>query len=230
MEPGFHQRLVLCTGGVLLLHVAALASLQGARLVVAAPPGAMLSGTVQSRWIEAEAPALPAGGVRSGEAAKSLGTVEPLEPNRLGPGAPVSASSEALGKAPVHGPEQRPPQAQAGAAATPVPKRAARTVAEADYLPRPLLSLVPAATAPIPIDYPPIEGDAGHYRAVLDLFIDETGHVRRVRAEGRALPAPLEEAARSAFMSARFTPGEVDGVAVRSLIRVEVSFDHHAAP
>ena len=43
--------------------------------------------------------------------------------------------------------------------------------------------------------------------------------------EGKALPQALEEAARSAFHGARFQPGQQEGRAVRSRIRVEVSFD-----
>ena len=74
------------------------------------------------------------------------------------------------------------------------------------------------------IDYPPNEIHGGTYVSELSLYIDEEGTVQRVRIDGPALPRPMEEAARSAFMNARFSPGQVDGLPVRSRIRIEVSF------
>lgn len=209
VAAGFHQRFVLCTGAVLLLHVAALASLQGAPSARLAPAGAPGSGAVQARWLLAKPP----------EAAAAKGAAAAQVADK--PSGP-DAGAAAVPTAPT-GPTT-------AVATEPVPRQHAAPAADAaDYLPRPLLDRAPVAAGPIAIDYPPIAGDAGHYRAVLALFIDETGRVRRVRAEGHALPAPLEKAARSAFLDARFRPGEVEGRAVRSLIRVEVSFDHDAA-
>ena len=85
--------------------------------------------------------------------------------------------------------------------------------------------MAPAAVDAIVIDYPPIADDSGHHVSELSLFIDEAGRVTRVRVEGPALPSALEQAARAAFVAARFRPGEVDGRAVKSRIRVEVVFD-----
>lgn len=99
------------------------------------------------------------------------------------------------------------------------------------FVARSLLSVPPVATAPVLIDFPAFAGQAERYRGELTLFIDEQGVVVRVRAEGDALPAPLEEAARRAFMAVRFSPGEL-GVqgAVKSRIRVEVVFEGPAPP
>jgi len=94
-----------------------------------------------------------------------------------------------------------------------------------DYFPRAMLSLVPRPVEPVLIDYPPIDNDEGHYSSELILFIDERGQVARVKVDGDALPPALEAAARSAFLSARFHAGEVEGRAVKSRIRVEVVFD-----
>ncbi len=96
---------------------------------------------------------------------------------------------------------------------------------DADYYPRADLSLAPAPLDAIVIDYPPIADDSGHHVSELSLFIDEAGRVTRVRVDGEALPPALEQAARAAFMSARFRPGEVEGRAVKSRIRIEVVFD-----
>ena len=94
------------------------------------------------------------------------------------------------------------------------------------YLRRGALTRAPQVQTPVALSYPVFEDDRqGHYTAVLALFIDEAGQVRRIRVEPPGLPDALEGAARRAFLAARFTPGEVDGRPVRSLIRIEVQFD-----
>jgi periplasmic protein TonB len=94
------------------------------------------------------------------------------------------------------------------------------------YVVRSLLTLPPVPLAPVVIDFPDFKGEANRYVAELTLFIDESGVVVRVKAEGNSLPSPLEEAARNAFMRARFRPGELTDLgAVKSRIRVEVVFE-----
>jgi hypothetical protein len=94
------------------------------------------------------------------------------------------------------------------------------------FLARSLLAVPPAPLAPVLITYPDVAGLGGRYTSELTLFIDEAGAVVRVRAEAGALPPALEEAARTAFMSVRFRPGELaEQVAVKSRIRVEVVFE-----
>jgi periplasmic protein TonB len=78
---------------------------------------------------------------------------------------------------------------------------------------------------PVLIDYPSIPGVPGTHVGLLSLFIDETGKVVRVRVDSQTLPLEMQDAARSAFMGAAFTPGLVDGLPVRSRIRVEVTFE-----
>jgi hypothetical protein len=98
-----------------------------------------------------------------------------------------------------------------------------------DFYPRSMLSLAPSPIDMIVIDYPPISNDKGRYVGEATLFIDESGRVVRMRFEGSALPAALEEAARSAFTNARFRAGEADGRNVKSQIRIEVAFDSRPA-
>lgn len=103
--------------------------------------------------------------------------------------------------------------------------------ADDQYFARSLLSVAPAPLQPVLIAYPAFTGDAGRYVSELSLFIDETGTVVKVRVDGDPLPPPLEAAARSAFLSARFRPGEVaERGAVKSRIRIEVTFDSREAP
>jgi periplasmic protein TonB len=94
-----------------------------------------------------------------------------------------------------------------------------------DYFPRALLSLVPSPIDPVQIDYPASVNDSSRHVSELTLFIDETGRVARVRVDGDALPPALEEAARAAFVNARFRAGESQGRIVKSRIRIEVVFD-----
>lgn len=98
------------------------------------------------------------------------------------------------------------------------------------FVPRPLLSMPPQAVVPVVVAAPEKDVPAGRYAGILSLFIDEQGRVRHIVADEPLLPPALEQAAREAFMSAQFSPGQVDGVAVRSRQRVEVVFDNTPLP
>ena len=95
-----------------------------------------------------------------------------------------------------------------------------------EYIPRPQLSAAPRPSVPVIVPFPKEITTPGRYTAILALFIDETGVVRRVRIDSPSLPSPLEDAAKETFLQAHFSPGEVDGQQVKSLIRVEVVFDN----
>ncbi|WP_328580146.1 energy transducer TonB [Ideonella sp. BN130291] len=94
------------------------------------------------------------------------------------------------------------------------------------YVPRPLLTVPPVLRSSVLLAWPEdIKLADGRYAAVLSLFIDEAGIVRRVEVEDADLPAALEDVARSAFLNARFEPGQVDGSIVKSRIRIAVEFE-----
>lgn len=94
-----------------------------------------------------------------------------------------------------------------------------------DYVPRPLLSIPPAVQAAVIIATPSGEPDVGRRVGILSLFIDEEGRVRHVAGNEPLLPPAFEQAAREAFMAARFTSGQIDGRPVKSRVRVEVVFE-----
>ena len=95
-----------------------------------------------------------------------------------------------------------------------------------DYVPRPLLTVPPVAKTPVTFAAPEGEMFQGRHVGVLSLFIDEHGQVQRIEADDAAsLPDALAQAAREAFMAAQFAPGEINGRAVKSRVRVEVVFD-----
>lgn len=97
---------------------------------------------------------------------------------------------------------------------------------ERSYVPRELLSQGPVAQGVVLLQWPPQAPLSGSFRGQLRLFIDEQGVVRRVEAADDGLPDMLLDAARLAFQDTRFSPGELQGQAVRSVIRVEVSFEN----
>ncbi|UUX96549.1 energy transducer TonB [Aquabacterium sp. J223] len=103
------------------------------------------------------------------------------------------------------------------------------SVEPAAFLPRSLLSAGPVALDEVQLPWPEdaaLGGAVGlHLTGTLALFIDESGFVREVHAEDDSLPPVFREAARSAFLKARFRPGELDGRPVRSRLRVEVAFE-----
>lgn len=98
-----------------------------------------------------------------------------------------------------------------------------------DFFARGALDVGPSPAQPVLIDYPSVDAGSGTHVSELSLFIDENGRVVRIRVDGPPLPAAMEEAARVAFMGATFTPGQVDGLPVRSRIRVEVVFEEGPA-
>ncbi|RQO62625.1 hypothetical protein DBR47_05270 [Paucibacter sp. KBW04] len=97
---------------------------------------------------------------------------------------------------------------------------------ELDYWPRPLLTQAPTAQQAPELEWPK-EASAliGSYIGVLRLFIDEAGAVQSVQMDDPPLPEPLALAAKRAFLSLRFRPGELNGQQVKSWMRVEVRFD-----
>lgn len=97
-----------------------------------------------------------------------------------------------------------------------------------DYVPREFLSVTPTPLSVIEVPFPESVTNEFRMDVPLALFIDENGVVQRVRVEGVALPPVLEDAAVAAFRQARFTPGQVDGQVVRSLIKVAVTFEAQA--
>jgi len=234
------RALVMCAAASLLLH--------GAFVLVARPEAddkphqaARAGGapnTVQLRLIRpapAPAPAL----------ATAAPVAAPLAPTTaLAPLQKAEAPTRPVARAtPSNNPTiDAAPRATAEAAAQTSDNNAAPSASDAstsppianpadptgfdDYLPRPLLSVGPAASVPVLIDTPAGDFGVARHVGILSLFIDEDGVVRHVAGSDPLLPALLEQAAREAFMAARFTPGEVDGRPVKSRIRVEVVFDN----
>jgi hypothetical protein len=93
------------------------------------------------------------------------------------------------------------------------------------YLPRHQLTAGPRPIEPVVIAYPPEVYHSGKLTSRLAVYIDEHGTVRRVEPLDDALTSPALDAARVAFLAARFQPGERKGQPVRARIEVEVNFE-----
>lgn len=96
-----------------------------------------------------------------------------------------------------------------------------------DYLSAARLTRRPQIQDPIQLPWPMGQGvpDGELYQGRFRVFIDDHGRVRRILGEGGNLLPPLVQLTLDTFQQARFAPGELEGRAVRSWIRIEVTFD-----
>lgn len=93
------------------------------------------------------------------------------------------------------------------------------------------LDVVPQAITPIEPEYPitvPLSIGRGVVR--LELLLDENGLVTDVTVLESNPPGYFEEAAKKAFMHAKFTPGIKDGQHVKSLLNIQVQFGVDSSP
>lgn len=189
-------------------------SVRVAQAAAAAPARAVLAPSAEPT-AEASEPPPPAAPVTAAtppaETTEQATQAAPLEPVPIGP-SPITEPAPTL------------------AAATPIEDAPTADVSGAPdrYHARRELSRPPKALSPIDIVFPPGVPTPGRHAAVLAVYIDELGQVRKVRTEGEALPLAFEDAARNAFLSARFRAGELEGRNVKSFILVEVVFDEQA--
>lgn len=189
--------LLVCTGLAVGGHLMlAVLGGRGSGSAVAAPPGALTVRTVLAE------------------------PVAPVQAPLADAAEPAELKAERLAR--KEGLEAAPPVA--AVASQPEPALLIR-FDEADYLPRRELTVAPVLKAEVPLVWPEEGVLAGRYSAVVTLFVDETGRVRKLRFDGDGLPPLLQEQAREAFLGARFSPGELQGVPVKSRVRVEVVFE-----
>jgi hypothetical protein len=152
----------------------------------------------------------------------------------------VAAAGTVVSRPARPAPEAEPAldEAGAGAAAHEVEMRSSAPAApgvmeaqpahatwDADYVDASLLSTRPRPQGEIAIPEPEVGTYRGVFKAVLVVFIDETGYVARVEVDRSDLPAEFELSAREAFARARFQPGLIGTRPVRSRLRIEVGFD-----
>lgn len=138
----------------------------------------------------------------------------------VAPEPPVAAAKAPAPKVQEPSPPQEPAPATAPA---PAPVQEAATQ-EAPYLPRGQLTVPPRPLGIVQVAFPEEVTGVVDLKVRLTVFIDETGTVQRVRVDTPNVHPAFERAVRDTFAAARFSPGEVEKVAVRSQMRVEVEF------
>ncbi|MDB5872861.1 MAG: TonB family protein [Ramlibacter sp.] len=100
----------------------------------------------------------------------------------------------------------------------------------ADYLPRSKLSAPPQPQDMVEVPFPADVSGIVDLKVRIALFIDELGTVRRIRIDSPDVPSPFVVAVLDSFSAVRFNPGKLDGMAVRSQIRLEVEFNADNRP
>ena len=92
------------------------------------------------------------------------------------------------------------------------------------YLPRKLLTAGAAPLENLQVKFPAGMPGIVDLRVNISLFIDEQGQVRRVRFDTSDIAPGFATAIQETFGGARFKPGELDGVPVRSQLPLQVEF------
>lgn len=96
---------------------------------------------------------------------------------------------------------------------------------EDEYISSKELSSPAHPIAPVIVPFPQStlpRKNSGH--VILMVFISASGIVDRVDILESNLPQPFSEAARDTFLQARFAPGSLNNEAVKSRMKVEVTF------
>ena len=104
--------------------------------------------------------------------------------------------------------------------------RPANLAADPAYFPRSSLTQPPVPLTEVVLNWPDSLIPVGRLAGVFWLYIGETGVVDHIQTDDSTLSPQLEEIAKSAFLSARFEAGQLEGRGVKSLIKIEVVFDN----
>ena len=92
-------------------------------------------------------------------------------------------------------------------------------IKELDVIPRPISLITPRYPDAVP-------ASVRHGVVRLEIKLDEGGVVTEVTVLGGEPPGYFEDAAREAFLHAKFTPGMKSGRKVRSLLDIQVHFEN----
>ena len=95
---------------------------------------------------------------------------------------------------------------------------------DAPYYPRGQLTVAPRLLGHVDVPFPTDVDGTVDLKVRVTLFIDEGGRVQKLRLDTPDVHPAFERSIREAFAAARFSPGEMDSVAVRSQVRLEIDF------
>jgi TonB family protein len=92
------------------------------------------------------------------------------------------------------------------------------------YLPPKALSQPPEILSDLPESDPESSTIAGSGRVIIVVFINERGAIDKLEVEQSSVNERLRDIAISRIRQAVFAPGEIDGIPVKSRVRIEVLF------
>jgi hypothetical protein len=98
-----------------------------------------------------------------------------------------------------------------------------------EYFPRSILSVAPRPLASVDVPFPEDVDGVVDLRVQVTLLIDAAGTVRGIRFDSGGVPPGFARAIEETFLAAQFSPGELQGRAVPSAIRLEVAFSSDTA-
>jgi len=102
--------------------------------------------------------------------------------------------------------------------------------ADARYYNSSELTLSPQPLSEIELDASEPNDDPGFGTLVMSLWINELGEITRATLESEGIPEAYAKAVIVAFEKTRFSPGELHGKKVASVIRIEVLPSDSASP
>ena len=140
----------------------------------------------------------------------------------IGLPSPVSPQVSAATRLALRSPAELPP-AEMRTGGEPAAPDAAHSDFDG-YLPRKLLTAGPAPLENLQVKFPAEMPGIVDLRVNISLFIDEQGQVRRVRFDSSDIAPGFAAAIQETFGPARFKPGELDGLPVRSQLPLQVEF------
>lgn len=212
--PAAHRRLVVAVTLSALLHFWFVARMPIERAgVTPRPPPATIAVRLEPPSTMPQEQALSHPGTAT--AAEKSARQNRLEGGAVSDDAmPSSASRKPPAQLPAREAAQRPP----GPAAASTPDTTYYLAHQLDVYP----ALLHSAGLGGP-EHAPQDRVAG--RVLVMLRIDETGHVDEVSIVKAEPAGDLEDAARIAFATARFSPARKDGRAVKSRVLVDIRYD-----
>jgi TonB family protein len=98
------------------------------------------------------------------------------------------------------------------------------------FYPSEQLTVRPRVIAEVELETPETKHLAASGDIVLQVLIDDKGEVVGVEVETSSLPEIFSRTVSNAFRRFKFTPGEIGGLAVRSVMRVAISFNDISLP
>jgi len=205
------EKLALTLAGSLLFHFALIFGLQ----IRAAPAAAPSSHIIQARLVEAPRPiAAPPAAPEPTPDTPTLQEVAPVPPPQ-----PELAAAEPT-------PPEPPASAAAPEKSANLPSIEVPLLEDPTYYPAQEVDVHPTALQAIQPTYPVEAANANVAGNVtLELLLDESGKVQDITVEESNPPGMFDKSAQEAFRHARFTPAQRHGRAVKSRVRIKVTYE-----